>query len=156
LVDFLVNRARPFIFSTAPVPAAAAAVTQAICLVQSAEGLELRRKLLSNIADFHSAWGKGQSLTSESSFSNPSRVETTPPNGGRGANRPIIPIILGDEAQALDAAAKLREQGIFVPAIRYPSVARGAARLRVTLTAAHSREDIFCLVDSLKKLDIGI
>ncbi len=47
-------------------------------------------------------------------------------------------MILGDENTAVDAATKLREQNIFVPAIRYPTVARGAARLRVTLTAAHS------------------
>jgi 8-amino-7-oxononanoate synthase len=147
LVDFLVNRARPFIFSTAPVPAAAAAATEAIQLVQSAEGKELRRKLVSNIAAFHSAFGKGESSSSSSSSS----------NGGRGVpcSAPIIPIILGDEQKALDAAARLREQKIFVPAIRYPSVARGAARLRITLTAAHSQDDIFCLVEALKKLDIG-
>jgi 8-amino-7-oxononanoate synthase len=135
LVDFLVNRARPFIFSTAPVPAAAAAATAAIRLVQSPEGAELRRKLQSNLADFHSASSKG--------------------NTGSPAAA-IIPLVLGDEDKALNAAAKLRAQNIFVPAIRYPSVARGAARLRVTLTAAHSREDIFCLVDALKKLDIPL
>ena len=50
--------------------------------------------------------------------------------------------MIGDEAKAVEAAAKLREQDIFVPAIRYPTVARGQARLRVTLTAAHSADDI--------------
>ncbi|HSY42903.1 MAG TPA: aminotransferase class I/II-fold pyridoxal phosphate-dependent enzyme, partial [Candidatus Acidoferrum sp.] len=67
----------------------------------------------------------------------------------------IIPIILGDEAIAMAAAAKLREQDIFVPAIRYPTVARGAARLRVTLSAAHSAEDVARLVAALKSLDIS-
>ncbi|HEY1787011.1 MAG TPA: 8-amino-7-oxononanoate synthase [Verrucomicrobiae bacterium] len=153
LVDFLVNRARPFIFSTAPVPAAAAAATEAIRLVQSAEGLELRQKLQSNIADFHLALDKGNSP----SLAPPKRSDGGPvrrsfSEGGSA----IIPLILGDEAKALDAAAKLRAQHIFVPAIRYPSVARGSARLRITLTAAHSRQDIFCLVDALKKLDIEI
>jgi 8-amino-7-oxononanoate synthase len=133
LVDFLVNRARPFIFSTAPVPAAAAAATEAIRIVQSAEGTELRQKLQSNIADFHSTSSNGNAIKAA-----------------------IIPLIPGDEDKALDAAAKLRAQNIFVPAIRFPSVARGAARLRVTLTAAHSRDDIFCLVDALRKLDIRI
>jgi 7-keto-8-aminopelargonate synthetase-like enzyme len=147
LVDFLVNRARPFIFSTAPVPAAAAAATEAIRLVQSAEGRELRRKLASNIAEFQSAWGERKS----SSLAAPKRSE-----GGSSKKSPIIPIILGEEQKALDAAAKLREQQIFVPAIRYPSVARGAARLRITLTAAHSPEDVFSLVDALKKLNTGI
>jgi 7-keto-8-aminopelargonate synthetase-like enzyme len=146
LVDFLVNRARPFIFSTAPVPAAAAAATEAIRIVQSKEGMELRQKLRSNIADFHSTGGIGES-------SSPSSKTGRLPSGAATA---IIPLILGDEEKTLDAATKLRAQNIFVPAIRYPSVARGSARLRVTLTAAHSREDIFCLVDALKKLDIGV
>ena len=48
----------------------------------------------------------------------------------------IIPIIIGDEPEAVAAAAALREQGIFIPAIRYPTVARGAARLRGHCTAA--------------------
>jgi 8-amino-7-oxononanoate synthase len=135
LVDFLVNRARTFIFSTAPVPAAAAAATEAIRLVQSAEGKGLRQKLRANIEEFQPALGKRK----------PSSLAA-----------PIIPLILGDEQKALDAAAKLRAENIFVPAIRYPSVARGSARLRITLTAAHSREDIFCLVDALKKLDTGV
>ena len=137
LTDFLVNRARPFIFSTAPVPAAAAAAAEAVRLVQSTEGKKLRQKLLANISDFRLALGKNGPSAS-------------------GPATAIIPIILGDEQKALNAAAKLREQHIFVPAIRYPSVARGSARLRVTLTAAHSREDLFCLVDALKKLDIGV
>ena len=64
----------------------------------------------------------------------------------------ILPIILGDEANAVTAAAKLREQGLFVPAIRYPTVARGSARLRVTLTASHSAEDVATLVHALGKV----
>ena len=61
----------------------------------------------------------------------------------------IIPLILGDENLAVAAAAKLRAQNIFVPAIRYPTVARGAARLRITLTAAHSAEDVAALTHHL-------
>jgi 8-amino-7-oxononanoate synthase len=147
LVDFLINRARPFIFSTAPVPASAAAATEGIRLVQSPEGKDLREKLASNIAGFQSALNRNESFSFSSSSSS-SNIDAT--------RTPIIPIILGEEQKALDAAAKLREQEIFVPAIRYPSVPRGSARLRVTLTAAHSREDIFCLVDALEKLDIGV
>jgi len=148
LVDFLVNRARPFIFSTAPVPAAAAAAAEAIRLVQSSEGLVLRKKLQTNITTFQAALGSVKPL----SFSSSSSVA----DAATGCRSAIIPIILGDEQKALAAAAKLRAQSIFVPAIRYPSVARGSARLRVTLTAAHSHDDIICLVDALKKLDIGI
>lgn len=136
LVDFLVNGARSFIFSTAPVPAAAAAAVEAIRIVRSAEGADLRRKLRSNIADFHSTLGS---------------------RGAGARNRSaIIPVFLGDERKALAAAAGLRAQHIFVPAIRYPTVARGSARLRITLTAAHSHGDIFSLVAALKKLDTEI
>ena len=54
----------------------------------------------------------------------------------------IIPILLGEEDKAVEAAAALRDQGIFIPAIRYPTVARGQARLRLTLSAAHTNADL--------------
>ena len=127
LVDFLVNRARSFIFSTAPVPAAAAAATAGIKLIQSESGENLRDQLRQRVANFKSAIGSRQSAIPAA----------------------IIPLILGDENRALAAATKLREQNIFVPAIRYPTVARGAARLRITLTAAHSAEDIAKLTHHL-------
>jgi 8-amino-7-oxononanoate synthase len=124
LVDFLVNRARSFIFSTAPVPAAAAAATAAIHLVQSGEGKARRDSLWKLVKQF-----------------NPKSASA------------IIPVIIGDEAKAVELAAKLRAQNIFIPAIRYPTVARGAARLRVTLTAAHSSKDVAELKASLKPLN---
>jgi 8-amino-7-oxononanoate synthase len=131
LVDFLVNRARSFIFSTAPVPAAAAAAKAGIEIAQSAEGEKLRKALRQRIAGFKSALRAPHSVISSA----------------------IIPLILGGEQKAVEAAAILREQNIFVPAIRYPTVARGAARLRVTLTAAHSAENVAELVSALKTLD---
>jgi 8-amino-7-oxononanoate synthase len=123
LVDFLVNRARSFIFSTAPVPAAVAAATAAIHLVQSGEGKARRDSLWKLVKQF-----------------NPKSASA------------IIPIIIGDEAKAVELAAKLRAQNIFIPAIRYPTVACGAARLRVTLTAAHSAKDVAELKAALKTL----
>ncbi len=132
LIDLLINRARSFIFSTAPPPATAATATAAIRLVQSPDGARLRRKLQANIAEFLSARG------------------VRPPE----MSSAIIPLILGDEMKAVEMAAKLREQNMFVPAIRYPAVARGAARLRVTLTAAHSATDTGRLVNALKTLGI--
>lgn len=127
LIHFLVNRARGFIFSTAPVPAAAAAATAGIRLVQSDQG-ELRRKTLwQRVGELQSAIGNRQS-----------------PIPGA-----IIPFIIGNETRAVEAAAKLREQNIFVPAIRYPTVARGKARLRVTLTAAHTASEIRLLSAAL-------
>ena len=130
LIDFLVNRARSFIFSTAPVPAAAAAATAGVRIVQSDEG-EARRKLLwASIGEFQSAIGNRQSAIPSA----------------------IIPIIIGDETRAVEAAARLREQDIFVPAIRYPTVARGQARLRVTLTAAHTTGEINQLAAALEQI----
>jgi 8-amino-7-oxononanoate synthase len=132
LIDQLVNRARGFIFSTAPVPAAAAAATAAIKIVQSKEGEKLRQRLKSLLEQF------------QSKIQNPkSKIS--------GA---IVPLILGSETKAMRAAAQLREQNIFIPAIRYPSVARGAARLRITLTAAHTADDVARLISALKTLDI--
>ena len=54
----------------------------------------------------------------------------------------IIPLLIGNEAKALEVAADLLEKNIFIPAVRYPTVARGQARLRLTLSAAHSPEQI--------------
>jgi 8-amino-7-oxononanoate synthase len=124
LIDYLVNRARSFIFSTAPVPAAAAAALAGIKIAQSTEGETRRAQLRQRLNEFKSAIGHEQST----------------------AFSPIIPLIIGDEANALAAAAQLREQSIFIPAIRYPTVARGAARLRITLTASHTHRDVEQLV----------
>jgi 7-keto-8-aminopelargonate synthetase-like enzyme len=65
-------------------------------------------------------------------------------------------LIIGDEQKALEIASGLREKNIFVPAIRYPTVARGAARLRVTLTAAHTSQDVEELCQSVAALNSSI
>ena len=130
LVDFLVNRARSLIFSTAPVPAAAAAATAGILLAKSNEG-DARRKTLWQLVD---------QLNSKFKIQNSKFVSA------------IIPIIIGDEAEAVAAATQLRGQNIFIPAIRYPTVARGAARLRVTLTAAHTEAEVSELAHALNNL----
>jgi 7-keto-8-aminopelargonate synthetase-like enzyme len=127
LIEYLVNRARPFVFSTAPVPAAAAAATAGVRFVQSAGGEQRRNQLWSNVRAFHQAAdqeGKSRAPAHRHKFS------------------AIIPIMIGDEARALRIAAALRDQGIFIPAIRFPAVGRGQARLRVTLSAAHQAPDI--------------
>jgi 8-amino-7-oxononanoate synthase len=134
LVDYLVNRARSFIFSTAPVPAAAAAATAGIKIAQSTEGETRRNQLRRHVEDFKS------------------RI-TNLKNSPAAA---IIPLIIGDESKAVAAAGQLRGQNIFVPAIRHPTVARGAARLRITLTAAHSADDIGALAQAIGKALDGI
>jgi 8-amino-7-oxononanoate synthase len=130
LIDFLINRARSFIFSTAPVPAAAAAATAGIRFVQTSQGEERRKALWERVGKFHSLLGA-----------------STPEFPSA-----IIPIIIGDETKAVETANALRDRNIFVPAIRYPTVARGQARLRITMTAAHSREEVVKLCDALHEL----
>ena len=132
LIDLLVNRARSFIFSTAPVPAAAAAAKAGIELVQSSEGEERRVRLWSIIDAVKNALTGTWKLPVIQSA--------------------IIPLIVGEESKAVEIATRLRERGIFIPAIRYPTVARGEARLRLTLTAAHSAEDVRELVAVLAEL----
>jgi 8-amino-7-oxononanoate synthase len=117
LIDYLINRARSFIFSTAPVPAAAGAATAGVRLVQSDAGEERRKAL----------WQLVMTLPADLVAAVPSA---------------IIPVPIGSESKAIEAAAALRSQGICIPAIRYPTVARGSARLRVTLTAAHTKADV--------------
>ena len=130
LTDYLVNRARSFIFSTAPVPAAAAAARAAVELVQSAEGAKRRDQLWSLVNRLKTGLAPlGWALS--------------------GVNSAIIPLIIGPEDAAMQAAAALREAGIFVPAVRYPTVARSQARLRLTLTAAHTAQDVTVLLAAL-------
>ena len=120
LVDFLRNMSRPFIFSTAPgAPAMAAAHAALEVLVSEPERVV---RLRENVA----------LLVSELSRRGVSAHGDTP----------IVPIIVGDEKKALDASAALEARGFLVPAIRYPTVARGAARLRVAIMSAHTPEQL--------------
>jgi 8-amino-7-oxononanoate synthase len=146
LVDFLVNRARSFIFSTAPVPAAAGAAQAALQLVQSSEGDTRNEQLWRNIQSVAADVRRLKPLTTNQSLLTSAATSET-----RAAlPSAIIPLIIGDESAAVAAAAQLRDQGLFVPAIRYPTVARGSARLRITLTAAHSDADVTALSTALQ------
>jgi 8-amino-7-oxononanoate synthase len=128
LIDYLINRARTLIFSTAPVPAAAAAATAGIGCVQSTEGETRRVRLWERVSEVRA------------------KLKAKP------STRPaaIIPLLVGEEAKAMKIAANLFEQNIFIPAVRYPSVARGEARLRLTLSAAHTPEQMQALIAALK------
>ena len=141
LIDFLVNRARSFIFSTAPVPAAAAAAAAGVRFIQSSEGERRRRVLWKRVEQCRTGI-----LPVSDSAKDGDRRDACPTLSA------ILPVIVGDETRAVAASAALREQGIFVPAIRYPTVARGAARLRVTVTATHTAEDISLLVAALRSV----
>lgn len=120
LIEYLVNKARSFIFSTAPPPSASAAARAALAIVDSPEGLSLVQKLRSNIV----------ALKTGLDFTNVAE------------NSPILPFIVGSESEVLDLADALRSNGVFAPAIRYPTVPRGKARLRFTVSAAHNPDDV--------------
>ena len=74
-----------------------------------------------------------------------------PPTPNEDSGSAIFPIIVGDEEAALDLAGALQNEGFFVPAIRYPSVPKGSARLRVTVTAAHEEDQIHALSAAIKR-----
>lgn len=119
-IDLLTNRARSFIYSTAPPPALAHAALASLALIRSPEGNALRVKLQTNIARLS-------------------------PGG-----TPVIPKLLGSNEAALAAAAALENHGFLVPAIRFPTVPRGTARLRISVSAAHPPEAIGLLASELK------
>ncbi|MCB1207532.1 MAG: 8-amino-7-oxononanoate synthase [Verrucomicrobiae bacterium] len=123
LVDLMTNRARSFIYSTAPSPALAATIRDGLDLVCGTRGEELRTILFANRERFLS-----------------------------GTSSAIVPMILGDNHAALSASATLQDMGFLVPAIRYPTVPRGSARLRFTLSAAHYPDDIEALKKALAEV----
>jgi 8-amino-7-oxononanoate synthase len=125
LCELIVNKARSLIFSTAPVPAAAAAARAGIQVAAGEEGARRRNALWQNVEYLTASPGRSTASGSERSA--------------------IIPIHIGAEAQALEAAATLLAKGMLVPAIRYPTVGRGKARLRITLSADHTQEQIASL-----------
>ena len=82
--------------------------------------------------------------------------ELLPRNGSnkeqRAVGSAIFPWIVGDEQRALDLAAALQGNGFLVPAVRYPSVAKGTARLRITVTASHDQNQIRSLCEAIGRL----
>jgi 8-amino-7-oxononanoate synthase len=129
VVDLLVNRARSYIFSTALTPADAAAALAAVGVLRSAEGAVLVARLSALVERLVSA--------GLASVGHPS---------------PILPVIMGSEQRALEASASLLADGLWVPAIRPPTVPVGTSRLRVTLSAAHSDEDVSRLIGAVSEL----
>lgn len=149
LTELLINQARSFIFSTAPPPPAAAAAAAAVDFIASAEGAERCHRLWERI---------GQFLQGLRSLPAGERIRRGGPAGGMATfgESAIIPLILGEEQRALHMAGELRQHGFFIPAIRYPAVPRGQARLRVTLSANHTAEEVDRLLKCLGELDSSI
>ena len=122
-IDLFINRARSFIYSTAPPPAIAHAATRAFGIIRSSEGEALRTQLKSNI---HAL--KSDHFT------------------------PIIPMICGENAAAIDASRHLEENGFLIPAIRWPTVPHGTARLRASVSSAHQTDVVLQLRNLLDKM----
>lgn len=128
MADLLVNKARSFIYSTAPPPAQSAAAAAGLRLIASQEGTALRRRLQDHLLHFAKLTGTPEPASA------------------------IVPIILGTNEEALAASQSLLDAGLLVPAIRYPTVPRNSARLRVTISAAHDEADIIALADHINSL----
>jgi 8-amino-7-oxononanoate synthase len=131
LCDWLTSRARTFVFTTALPPSACGAALAALDVLET--DLPRRRRL----RDLSVRMRDGLEWLGFPM---------------KGVVAPIFPVILGDEARALDASRRLRERGFFVRAIRPPTVPRGTSRLRVSLTAGHTAEQVDGFLATLKEV----
>jgi glycine C-acetyltransferase len=127
LIDYLKQKGRPFLFSTGLTPADTAAAIAAVDVLIESD--ELVRKLWDNAAYF-------QRRLKDGGF-NTGHTET-----------PITPVMLGDEKTASAFSRKLFDKGVFAQSIAYPTVARGKARIRCMLSAAHTKEDLDFAIDA--------
>jgi len=133
-IEWLIQKGRPYIYSTATPPAIAHALLKSLDIIESSEGSKRRARLHQLIQTWRedmtfSSWKKVSSCT------------------------PIQPVILGSNAHALMAAKLLDEAGYWIPAIRPPTVPIGSTRLRITFSANHSVDDVRQLIETLKKIE---
>lgn len=128
LIEWLVNRARPYVFSTALPPATCAAAAAALEIVEGEP--QVRERLLA----------QAESLRC--------RLREIGPSVGQSTSQ-IIPLIVGNPERALQLSAQLRDAGLLVPAIRPPSVPAGESLLRISLSAAHDESHIERLIAAL-------
>ncbi|WP_047258583.1 8-amino-7-oxononanoate synthase [Chromobacterium subtsugae] len=131
LIEWLVNRARTYIFSTAQPQALAAAVGVSLRLIEEAGDRRERLRLLAARCR--------------------ARLDGTRYSGG-ASRTPIQPFIIGGDAHAMRLAQGLREQGYWVPAIRPPTVPENGARLRISLSAQHEVSQLDALLDCMLQL----
>jgi 8-amino-7-oxononanoate synthase len=134
VIELMIQRARPYIYTTAAAPALAHALLASLDIIDSAEGAERRAHLARLVAllDGELRLERWQRLASHTA---------------------IQPIIIGANIETLRVAGRLHEQGLWVPAIRPPTVAPGTARLRVTLCASHTEDDVAQLAAALNQLE---
>lgn len=139
LIEWLINRARSFIYSTAPPPAIAAAARAAIEFLASSDGENRRLQLWKRIELMRKSLPKDR----QSPLHREEKALLA---------SAIFPWIAGEEQAAIDLSRSLQAEGFLVPAIRYPTVGKGSARLRITVTAAHEEGQIEALGEALRRL----
>lgn len=139
VIDWLVQTARPYVYTTASPPSLAHALRESLRLIGGGDGDQRRTRLLQLI----------RSLRTQLA----ALIASHPSLGWRlaASDTAIQPLIVGDNTTALALAAALDAQGLWVPAIRPPTVPVGTARLRITLSAAHTESDVQRLVDGLSR-----
>jgi glycine C-acetyltransferase len=123
IVDYLVNRARSFIFSTSLPPSVVAAALAALDIVDSSEGSSLRRRLLNHAGAVKNSLRAAGFDTMDSESQ-------------------VLPLFVGGAAETMEFSRRLLDAGIFVQGIRPPTVPRGGSRLRLTLMATHQEQDL--------------
>ena len=133
-IEWLIQKGRPYIYSTATPPAIAHALLKSLEIIETDEGKE-RRTHLDKLIDI---WQK------EMHFSAWKKISSS---------TPIQPLILGSNANALLAAQLLDDAGYWIPAIRPPTVPVGSARLRITFSANHSEDDLRALINTLQSIE---
>lgn len=131
LIDYLINKARPFIYTTAlPVSVCACAIA-ALDIIEN-DGL-LRHRLCENIKFFRQALR---------SFGFKSSLDPTP----------VIPLLIGDAVKTMEFSRRLFSKGVFVQGIRPPTVPAGTSRLRITIMATHKKKDLEFALDKIAKI----
>jgi 8-amino-7-oxononanoate synthase len=130
-IEYLLQRARSYIFTTAAPPAIACALLKSMEVI--ADGDHLRRNLMTRIAQLRDGLA-------------------TSPYQLLPSLTAIQPVVIGDNEAAVKCATALWERGLWIPAIRPPTVPKGTARLRISVSAAHTADDIDQLINALKEL----
>ncbi|MFZ4878642.1 8-amino-7-oxononanoate synthase [Janthinobacterium sp. Mn2066] len=134
VIETLIQKARPYIFTTAAPPALAHALLASVDIIAGEEGKQRRTHLAALIAQ----WNTGLQLQ---------RWQALP------SQTAIQPVIIGDNAEMMGIAAALYQQGLWVGAIRPPTVPLGTARLRVTLSAGHTAQEVAQLINAVNTLE---
>jgi 8-amino-7-oxononanoate synthase len=138
LVEWLLQKTRSYTYATAPPALLAEAVRAGLRCVLGADGERRRQHLRALIAQLRDGLAPGADVAIDVAGW-----------ALRPSSTAIQPLLIGDNAAALAVMASLRKRGLWVPAIRPPTVPAGTARLRITLSAAHERADVDSLLQAL-------